>query len=232
MPHSKEQAINPLKTITALLIVPLELLIGAAVAKLPTSQLIKVLLSTLVFLAGFIVAISLYHDVLAAEWQIFKRRWFIKLLLAVGGVIVSYAILAGARFVLTSTGLAASTNSADLLSIQSATVGLVGSLTVLMAPFSEEIIFRHVLFYQWKNRGIFTWLMFIISSVLFGLAHWNNFDGNVIAMIPYMLVGAWYALIYFFSKNIWQNILTHFLFDVIQFLGALLVFVVALVTGQ
>lgn len=59
-----------------------------------------------------------------------------------------------------------------------------------------------------------------------------NFDGNVIAMIPYMLVGAWYALIYFFSKNIWQNILTHFLFDVIQFLGALLVFVVALVTGQ
>lgn len=174
MPHSKEQAINPLKTITALLIVPLELLIGAAVAKLPTSQLIKVSLSTLVFLAGFIVAISLYHDVLAAEWQIFKRRWFIKLLLAVGGVIVSYAILAGARFVLTSTGLAASTNSADLLSIQSATVGLVGSLTVLMAPFSEEIIFRHVLFYQWKNRGIFTWLMFIISSVLFGLAHWNK----------------------------------------------------------
>jgi membrane protease YdiL (CAAX protease family) len=69
--------------------------------------------------------------------------------------------------------------------------------------------------------------MFVLSAILFGLVHWNNFDGNIVAMIPYMAVGAWYALIYYWSRNIWQNILTHFLFDFIQFLSALLLFILA-----
>ncbi|WPC22254.1 CPBP family intramembrane metalloprotease [Pediococcus inopinatus] len=224
---NKQFKISPIKTIIAILIPPLELWIGPMAIKLVSGQIAKAAIMDLIFFLGFIAAIWLYHDVLSTDWKQFKHRWFFKFLLAIGGVVVSYLILIGARLLLKSVGLADGANTTDLLSIQSATLGLVGSLTVLMAPFTEEIIFRHALFYQWKNRGLLTWLMFIVSAILFGLGHWNNFDGNVIAMIPYMLVGAWYALIYYFSHNIWQNILTHFLFDIMQFLGALLVFVVA-----
>ncbi|WP_235016932.1 type II CAAX prenyl endopeptidase Rce1 family protein [Pediococcus acidilactici] len=41
--------------------------------------------------------------------------------------------------------------------------------------------------------------MFILSSVLFGLIHWNNFNGDLLQMIPYMFVGAGFAVIYYKS---------------------------------
>lgn len=220
--------VSPIKTIIAIIIPPLELLIGPLAIKLVSGRLAKSIVMDLVFFIGFVTAILLYKNVLKLDWQRFKQRWFVNLLLAIGGVIVSYLILIGARLLLRPLLSAGGASVTDSLSVQGATVGLIASLTVLMAPFTEEIIFRHVLFYQWKKRGIFTWLMFIISAVLFGLAHWNNFNGNVLAMIPYMLVGAWYALIYYWSRDIWQNILTHFLFDVIQFLSALIVLLAAL----
>ncbi|WP_170999544.1 CPBP family intramembrane glutamic endopeptidase [Paucilactobacillus kaifaensis] len=227
-----KMTISPTKTLIAILIPPLEILLGTQLIKLVNGQLAKSIIMDLVFLIGFLAAIWMYRDVLKTDWRQFKHHWFIKLLLAIGGVVISYAILIGVRVLIRSLGLNISVgNSIDLLSIQSATVSLIASLTVLMAPFTEEIIFRHALFYQWKKRGALTWIMFIISAILFGLAHWNNFDGNVIAMMPYMVVGAWYALIYYFSKNIWQNILTHFLFDIVQFLSAVLLFVVALIQG-
>lgn len=118
----------------------------------------------------------------------------------------------------------------SVLSIQMASMGLVASLTTLMAPFTEEIIFRHALFFQWKNNKVLMWVMFFVSSIAFGLIHWNNFNGDVVQMIPYMVVGAWFALIYFWSKNIWQNIMTHFLFDFVQFASAIFVLVMAFMT--
>ncbi|MFC6170880.1 CPBP family intramembrane glutamic endopeptidase [Loigolactobacillus jiayinensis] len=224
----ERQPIALVKTVIACLIVPVELALAPQVIKLAQHQLGRAILMDLVFFIGFCVAVWLFRDVLKSDWQRFKQHWFIHSLWAIGGVFVSYAILAAVRWVLKPLAVG---TTPDLLSVQTATVGLIASLTVLMAPFTEEIIFRHVLFYQWRRRGILTWLMFILSAVLFGLAHWNNFDGNVLAMVPYMAVGAWYALIYYWSRDIWQNILTHFLFDIIQFLGALLVLVVALLQG-
>ncbi|MFV5770202.1 CPBP family intramembrane glutamic endopeptidase [Pediococcus acidilactici] len=70
--------------------------------------------------------------------------------------------------------------------------------------------------------------MFILSSVLFGLIHWNNFNGDLLQMIPYMFVGAGFAVIYYKSQNIWQNIMTHFFFDFIQVLAAGVMLIVSL----
>ncbi len=220
--------IDPWKTVLVCLIPPLELLIVPLAIKLVHGQLGRVIIMDLVFLLGFCGALWLYGSVLKADWPRFKRHWLRNSLWAIGGVFVSYAILAAVRLVLKPLAVG---SGPDVLSIQPALVSFAASLTVLLAPFTEEIIFRHALFYQWKQRGILTWLMFILSAVLFGLVHWNNFDGNIIAMVPYMAVGAWYALIYYWSHNIWQNIMTHFLFDFIQFLGAVLVLVVTLLQG-
>ncbi len=106
---------------------------------------------------------------------------------------------------------------------------VVANLTTLMAPFSEEIVFRHVLFYQFKKYKILFYIMFVLSSVAFGLIHWNNFNGNVYLMIPYMCIGLVLALIYWLGRNIWFNIFTHFFFDFGQFLAALLLFVMSFV---
>ncbi|WP_082409434.1 CPBP family intramembrane glutamic endopeptidase [Secundilactobacillus paracollinoides] len=218
----------------ALLIPIAELILGDFLVKPFHSKLVQVIIVDVIFFIGFLVAIWMFKDVLKRDWQAFKPHFWRGTLLAIGAVVITYILLPLVR---SGLGLFLHTSSAaggvDVLSAQTAGLGVIASLTTLMAPFTEEIIFRHAWFYQWRNRGIVTWLMLILSSIMFGLFHWNNFNGDITQMIPYMVVGAWFGLIYYWSKNIWQNILTHFLFDFVQVLAAVFVLVMTLmhVTG-
>lgn len=222
--------IDKKKLIIAILIPILELTIGGSVVKSIPSTLGKVLFTDLIFFIGFLIALYLYKEVLKQDWLRFKQHLSRNLLLALLGVIASYVILSLVRSGLKPFSTAA-VGQLDMLSIAVATPGisLLASLTALMAPFTEEIIFRHALFYQWKNRGIVTWLMFLLSAILFGLVHWNNFHGDIVQMIPYMFVGAWFALIYYKAQNIWQAIMTHFFFDFLQVLAAAVMLIVSLI---
>lgn len=214
------------KTVVAIMIPLVELGLGALVAAIFADKWIRIILVDLIFFAGFSMAIYLYHDLLADYWRRFKQHLGAGLLIAVGGVLVAYVALTVVRQGLQTVGVA---SALPLMSIQSAGMALVASLTTLMAPFTEEIIFRHALFYQWRGRGILTWIMLIVSSVAFGLVHWNNFHGQLVQMIPYMCVGGLFGLIYYFSRNIWQVIFTHFLFDIIQVIAVIAMFVLAVV---
>lgn len=224
----KNNKISKSKLSIAILIPIVELTIGALIAPLIPSSWGKVIFNDILFFVGFFIAINLYKDVLKADWQKFKEHFLRNIAFAFLGVIISYVLLSLVRSGLKAT-LSVGEVQKDLLSISTSTasLGVIGSLTALMAPFTEEIIFRHALFYQWRNRGIITALMFLISSILFGLVHWNNFHGDLTQMIPYMVVGAWFALIYFKSKNIWQNIATHFLFDFLQVAAAVMMLIVS-----
>ncbi|KRM27976.1 hypothetical protein LH991_06980 [Schleiferilactobacillus harbinensis] len=48
---------------------------------------------------------------------------------------------------------------------------------LLIAPFIEEIFFRHLLYYQWRGRKIAP-VMFWLSATVFGLWHWSNVAGQ------------------------------------------------------
>jgi len=222
--------ISKSKLTIAILIPILELTIGGMIAPHISSIWGKVIFNDILFFVGFIIAINLYKDVLKADWKKFKKHLLRNVFFALLGVIVSYIILSLVRSGLKVTlSLGAAHNDLLSISTNTASLGFVGSLTAVMAPFTEEIIFRHALFYQWRNRGIMTILMFLLSSILFGLAHWNNFNGDIFKMIPYMMVGAWFALIYYKSKNIWQNITTHFFFDFLQVIAAIMLLIVSLI---
>lgn len=224
----QRQSISWIKTLVAIAIPLVELGLGAVVADITTNKWLRVILVDLIFFAGLCLAVYLYHDVLVSHWRRFKTHVGMGLLVAIGGVLLAYLVLAAVRQTLQYMGVASS-GAVNVLSIQSAGMALVASLTTLMAPFAEEIVFRHALFYQWRGRGALTWLMLIVSSIAFGLVHWNNFHGQLIQMIPYMCVGALFGLIYYFSRNIWQVILTHFLFDIIQVIAVVAMFIVAIV---
>lgn len=227
-PVIQRQPVSMVKTVIAVLIPLVELGLGALVAKATTNHWLRIILVDLIFFVGLCIAIYLYHDVLTDHWHRFRRHLGSGLLIGLGGVIAAYVLLAVVRQGLKAIGVA-SAGPVSVMSIQSAGMALVASLTTLMAPFAEEIVFRHALFYQWRGRGILTWLMLVVSSVAFGLVHWNNFNGQLIQMIPYMCVGALFGLIYYFSRNIWQAILTHFLFDVIQVIAVIAMFILAIV---
>ena len=227
-PAIQRQSVSMIKTVIAIVIPLAELGLGAAVVAVTTNQWLRVVLADLIFFVGLCTALYLYRDVLASHWQRFKRHLGSGLLVGIGGVVAAYILLTVVRQGLKLIGVAG-TGSGSVMSIQTAGMALVASLTTLMAPFTEEIVFRHALFYQWRGRGVMTWLMLVVSSVAFGLAHWNNFHGQLVQMIPYMCVGALFGLIYYFSRNIWQAILTHFLFDIIQVIAVVAMFILAIV---
>ncbi|GEK29275.1 CPBP family intramembrane glutamic endopeptidase [Furfurilactobacillus siliginis] len=226
----KAQPINPFKTIVAILIPLAELGLGTIAADLIHNQLASIIVNVIIFGAGLLLALYLYGDVLKADWPKFRAHIWRNLLLAIVGVFALYALLAATRLIIKPSASAAA--MPVLLSANPAAIGIIASLTSLFAPFTEEIIFRHVLFYQWRGRGWLTGVMFVVSAIAFGLVHWFNFNGDLLQTVPYMFTGVFFAAIYYFSKNIWQNIMTHFFFDFIQFLSAIFVFVMSLLMAQ
>ena len=196
------------------------------------TQLVKVSIAVGLAFVVFLVVVWMFRDVLGSNWRLYREHIVRNIALDVVLMIAVYAVLALVRIGMKAVmGSSAAGGAADMLSFQAVTtagIGLFGSLTVLMAPFTEELVFRHVLFYQWRGHRIVTFLMFFVSSIAFGLVHWNNFNGDVTQMVPYMVIGGFFALIYYFSRNIWQNIITHFLFDFVQFAAALVLLIVAI----
>lgn len=230
--NNGKMEISKAKTLVAFLIIPIELILGNVV-KVIDDQLIRVIIVTLLFFTGFSLAIFLYHDVLKRDWKLFKEHIWRNLLTAIIGLVAAPVILYGTRFLTQmlfgATAGGASGDSTGTTTVRMALITAIASLDALMAPFTEEIIARHALFYQFKGRGAVTVLMFFFSAIFFGLIHWNNFNGNVVEMIPYMMMGAWFSLLYLYSKNIWVSITTHFLFDVMTPVASIFMLIITII---
>ncbi|WP_246147548.1 CPBP family intramembrane glutamic endopeptidase [Secundilactobacillus folii] len=221
--------IDLVKSVVAILLLPIEMgliaiLIHSGQTKW-TQSLIYVGLGLIVFL----MTMYLYRDVLRRDWPAYRKHWLRNTLLNLCGVLVLFSVIALVRLVMANVlHIAAMTKPSALLSVQAAGAVAFNSIVVLLSPFTEEIVFRHVLFYQFKGRhAALTLAMLLISSVAFGLMHWNNFHGQVIQMVPYMFAGGVLALIYYYTNNIWQNIMTHFWLDFVQFAAAIALLVIA-----
>lgn len=204
------------KDTIALLVIPLELILGTLLIKTVAGQnlITGALVPLLLKIISLLIIIFLYKELLREHWVIFKKRLWLKLLFCGVGAAAMYFVLSGTRWVI---GIP---QSAQVL--QEVTGGLpygvflLASVTPLLAPVTEEIIFRHVLFYKFKDSLPLRILMFFVSAFLFGAIHINNFGGNLWLTIPYMVVALVYNVIYYFTKNIWFSITIHLIFNSIQ----------------
>ncbi|GAB2026925.1 CPBP family intramembrane glutamic endopeptidase [Lactovum odontotermitis] len=195
-----------------LAVIPIELLLGNSLGALLEKQATALsIAATVLFIIGFLSAVLLNRRLLAEQWHTFRSKFWLKLLLALLLVFAAQFLLDLVRQFL---GLNAA--QASSLSFLSVYLSLFWSLLPsLLAPFTEELVFRHLLFMKFRTtaKPVLFWILWICQSILFGLVHWSNFDGQILKMVPYMIVGGFFGLIYYFSKNIWQNILTHFIFN-------------------
>ncbi|HHX69231.1 MAG: type II CAAX endopeptidase family protein [Miniphocaeibacter sp.] len=80
--------------------------------------------------------------------------------------------------------------------------------TIILAPFVEEIIFRHILIGR-LSKTIPKLLAIIISCTLFALIH----SGLTISFIVYFLMGIAYTIIYILNKD---NFVASFIYHVIH----------------
>lgn len=214
-----------------LFVIPLELLIGNylfPLFHLTNNPKVGLIASTLLFLAGFLVMIYLFGDFLKAEWHVYRQKLFRRLLLSIVLVAGTFLLLRVVRGLIPNQLLELPSSNSDSAQILSPSWAVLAAVAPFLAPFAEELTFRYLLLGKLTNKAL-RLIMLFVQGILFGLIHWNNFNGNIYAMIPYMVLGVYLGLIYLFSKNIWSPIMVHWMLNTMNaMLPALLLLILSL----
>lgn len=183
-------------------------------------QYIVVTLLNLVWYLG--MALSFYFAIkpsLKLEFASFKAlKTNEKALFVVRGLLLMYAVQIGVTLVLDAL------NAFDVSNNQEAIITLagIGPLTqislilfsVFLAPFTEEILFRRVL-YKWLEKKSSRVLAVLLASILFGLIHGLTELSNPIVLLPYVAVGIILQIFYIRSQTLFVPIIMHSVFNLV-----------------
>ena len=82
-------------------------------------------------------------------------------------------------------------------------LALLAISAVVLAPVTEELLFRHMLFRRLRQRAgaVAAWTL---PALAFALAHWNP-----VGLLVYMWLGTVFAAAYALSGRIWVAMLAH-----------------------
>lgn len=168
----------------------------------------------LLFLTEFLMAYFIFHRFLAISTRKALRKPFECLRYAVLGLLLyflfNYLInLAIMKFCPNYFNA----NNTNVYTMAQDNYTLVYIGTVFLAPFTEELLYRGVLFcpLERKNRV----LAYIVSASVFSLIHIVGYIGVIspinflISFIQYLPAGICFAWAYEKSDNIWTPILMH-----------------------
>lgn len=156
-----------------------------------------------------IFALLAAHGVVARDLRILATRPWFTMAMVPASVVAMLVITA---IVVTATGQArASENQLGIQSlIQGVPAWLIVPLLVLVGPFVEEYIFRHLLIGKLSGR-LNIWICCALSTVLFAGIHVVGEEGlSVQAMVPYLGMGAVLVAVYVWTgKNLMFSFLVH-----------------------
>lgn len=83
---------------------------------------------------------------------------------------------------------------------------------VIIGPILEEFVYRGILRRFISNKKFFI----IFSAIIFGISHIifeENFVNAIVNMIPYSVIGGFFAYIYVSTENLTNNILCHMVYN-------------------
>ena len=98
------------------------------------------------------------------------------------------------------------------------------SLTVVVAPISEELIDRGYFMNTFFSQSKY-YLDVILSALIFGLSHLVLSHCDPISLIIYSFVGLFFALVYRWTKNLKITILCHSFFNFLIYAKPIWIFV-------
>ena len=179
----------------------------------------------------FIIVCWLYKTMLYEHWQKFKNAfWPSWLLVFIGAVLLQVIVSVTRQFLPTGT-VSEDKNSLDPQNIAFISLLIIG-LGPLFTALLEDIIFRYTLLHKlFIQSWLWRVILVILNSILFGLIHYHNFDGNLIATISFMTAGLFLNLIYLWTRNIWHVLLIHFLNNAVLSLGGIILLKTVQVLG-
>jgi membrane protease YdiL (CAAX protease family) len=156
-----------------------------------------------------ILAVTAARRVIGRDLQVLATRpWFT--LMMVPAAVIAMMILT-ALVVSAAGGVQTSANQAGLQELmQQVPAGLMVPVVVIVGPFVEEYIFRHLLIGK-LSRRVNIWLCCALSVVLFAALHIVGQEAITLpALLPYLAMGATLVFVYMWTgKNLMFSYFVH-----------------------
>lgn len=194
-----------------LLILPIAAVIINSLLPVPLTDSV---LNILLFLAEFILAILIFHRFLAASARHSIRNPFRTLRFAVLGLVMYYI----GSFVV---GLLISAVSPDFFNVNDSAIfqmaqdnySLMAICTVLLVPFTEELIYRGLIFRSLHSKSRL--IAYVVSAAVFSVIHVAGYIGTassvtlLLCFLQYIPAGLSLCWAYEKADSIWAPILMH-----------------------
>lgn len=192
-------------------------LVAGALLHLNSHHLIEELVYRVIYLGAALLAGWICNCWLEGlPWRAlglgFHSGWFRDLLVGSvfgGGTLVLAALVAfvagGLSFAFAGGALVAST-------VQS--LCSTACLFIIAALF-EEALFRGYPFQTLSRAGL-VWLAILLTSVLFGIIHWQNPDATVFSSANTALAGVWLGVAYLRTRSLWFPLGVHWAWNWVQ----------------
>ena len=188
--------------------------IGYLLPEASMPQLVLALtLANFISLGGSVAVFGLWRGWLSlADLGLWPPRFHWAWLLVIGGVTVG---LLPIRLLLAYAALILVEGDLDSLSARQALLGsefsLLGFLVTfigvgILAPIAEELFFRGAL-YTWFRRRFNFWVAVSVSSVLFGLAHFDSLG----VVLSSLVMGVALAIVFEYTRSLYTAIGIHIL---------------------
>ena len=170
----------------------------------------------------FIAVCWLYKTMLYTHWQKYKQAFWRSSLLVVVGAVALQVVISFTRSLLPVGESIEKESTIDPNTIAFFSL-LIISLGPLFTALLEDIIFRYTLLQKlFVQPWLWRVILILLNSILFGLIHYHNFDGNLIATISFIAAGLLLNLIYLCTRNIWHVLLIHFVNNAVLSLGGVI----------
>ncbi|WP_180113376.1 CPBP family intramembrane glutamic endopeptidase [Acinetobacter sp. YH12073] len=170
----------------------------------------------------FIAVCWLYKTMLYTHWQKYKQAFWRSSLLVVVGAVALQVVISFTRSLLPVGENIEKESTIDPNTIAFFSL-LIISLGPLFTALLEDIIFRYTLLQKlFVQPWLWRVILVLLNSILFGLIHYHNFDGDLIATISFMAAGLFLNLIYLWTRNIWHVLLIHFVNNAVLSLGGVI----------
>ncbi|MBL8045697.1 MAG: CPBP family intramembrane metalloprotease [Anaerolineales bacterium] len=189
-------------------------LIGYFLQNANTTLLVAAItLANFFSLGGSVVLLGLWRGWLSlADLGLWPVRFHWAWLIVISGVTVLLLplrlLLAYAALILVEGNLDSLSARQELLGTEFSLLGFIVTFigVGLLVPISEELFFRGAL-YTWFRRRFNFWTAVIVSSVLFGLAHFDSLG----VVLSSLVMGVAIAVVFEYTRSLYTAIGIHML---------------------
>ena len=212
-----------LKDIFAVLLIPM-IFLNAYISRLFTGVEIELAFADSIFRGILFLLICLiYRKMLGEHWKKFNAAKWQSWILVIAGAILIQVIIHLTRIMLPLEHKPVPEVKNDIDLTKPSLIILLIAMGPIFTALIEDIVFRYTLLSKLFIPGtLWRTTLVLLNAVGFGLIHYNNFGGDILATVSFMSAGLFLNLIYIYTRNIWHVLLIHTLNNFVLSIVALI----------